>query len=105
MAWNTHNKLLCNPDKTEGIQFSFRFVRHPIIRDFLLGDTIVHLWDRVCNCGVIVDKELNLSYHHHFKSVATVLSWKYHLSNRISKSTLYLIEVQFFGIICQLIVV
>ena len=66
MAWNTHNKLLCNPDKTEGIQFSSRFVGHLIIRDFLLGDTTVHLSDRVCNRGVIMNKELNLSHHHHF---------------------------------------
>ena len=66
MLWHgTYDKLLCNPDKTEGIQFSSRFVRHPIIRDFLLGNTTVHLSDRVCNRSVIMNKKLNLSHHHH----------------------------------------
>ena len=65
MLWHgTHNKWLCNPDKTEGIQFISRFVRHPIIRDFLLGDTTVYISDRVCNRSVIMNKELNLSHHH-----------------------------------------
>ena len=62
-AWNTHNKLLCNPSKTEVFQFSSRFARNPIIGELLLGDTTVHLVDRVRNLGVIMDKELNLSHH------------------------------------------
>ena len=33
---NTINKLMCNPSKTEIIQFSFRFVKNPILSDFLI---------------------------------------------------------------------
>ena len=33
---NTINELLCNPSKTEVIQFSSHFVQNPILSDFLI---------------------------------------------------------------------
>ena len=37
IEWNTINKLVCNPSKTEIIQFSSRFVKNPILIDFWLA--------------------------------------------------------------------
>ena len=34
IEWNTINKLVCNPSKTEVIQFSPRFIKNPILSDF-----------------------------------------------------------------------
>ena len=52
--------LLCNPGKTEVIQFSSRFVRSPVLSHFSFGNTIIELSDKVRDLGVILDKELNL---------------------------------------------
>ena len=41
IEWNTINKLVCNPSKTEVIQFSCRFVKSPILSDFLIGNARV----------------------------------------------------------------
>ena len=38
---NTVNKLVCNPSKTEVIQFSSRFAKNPILSDFLIGNARV----------------------------------------------------------------
>ena len=38
IEWNTINKLVCNPSKTEVIQFSPHFVKNPILSDFLIGN-------------------------------------------------------------------
>ena len=51
IEWNTINKLVCNPSKTEIIQFSSRFVKNPILIDFLTGNARVQPSDRVCNLG------------------------------------------------------
>ena len=37
IEWNTINKLVCNPSKTEVIQFSSRFVKNPTSVTFLLA--------------------------------------------------------------------
>ena len=51
---------MCNPSKTEVIQFRSRFVKNPIKSDFLIGNTRVQPSDRVRNLGVNLDRELNL---------------------------------------------
>ena len=58
--WNTQNMLLCNPGKTEVIQFTSRFVQNPVLSQFSFGNTIIELSDKVRDLGVILDKELNL---------------------------------------------
>ena len=55
--------LLCNPGKTEVIQFSSRFVRNPVLSHFSFGNTIIELSDKVRHLGFIFDKELNLRQH------------------------------------------
>ena len=55
--------LLCNPGKTEVIQFTSRFVRNPVLSQFLIGNTIIELPDKVRDVGVIQDKGLNLRHH------------------------------------------
>ena len=61
--WNTQNMLLCNPGKTEVIQFTSRFVRNPVLSQFSFGNTTIELSDKVRDLGVILDKELNLRQH------------------------------------------
>ena len=56
---NTISKLVCNPSKTNVIQFSSRFVKNPILSDFLIGNARVQPSDRVCNLGVNLDRELD----------------------------------------------
>ena len=63
IEWNTINKLVCNPSKTKVIQFSSRFVKNPILSDFLIGNARVQPSDRVCNLSVNLDREVNLSHH------------------------------------------
>ena len=58
--WNTQNMLLCNPRKTEVIQYTSCFVRHPILHHFSFGNTTIELSDKVRDLGVILDKELSL---------------------------------------------
>ena len=41
IEWNTNNKLVCNPSKTQVIEFSSRFVKNPIVSDFSIGNTRV----------------------------------------------------------------
>ena len=60
--WNAISKLVFNPSKTEVIQFSSRFVKNPILSDVLIGNPRVQPSDRVCNLGVNLDRELNLSH-------------------------------------------
>ena len=55
--------LLCNPGKTEVIQFTSRFVRNPVLSQFSFGNTIIELSDKVRDLCVILDKELNLRQH------------------------------------------
>ena len=54
---------MCNPSKTEVIQFSFRFVKNPILSDFLIGNSRVQPSGRLCNLGVNLDRELNVSHN------------------------------------------
>ena len=61
--WNTQNMLLCYPGKTEVIQFTSRFVRHPVLPHFSFGNTTIELSDKVPNLGVILDKALSLRQH------------------------------------------
>ena len=56
--WNTQNMLLCNPRKTEVIQYTSRFVRHLILHHFSFGNTTIELSDKVRDLGVTLDKEL-----------------------------------------------
>ena len=55
--------LLCNPGKTEFIQFTSRFVRNPILHHFSLGNTTIELSDKERDLGVILDKELSVRQH------------------------------------------
>ena len=52
IEWSTINKLVCSPSKTEVIQFISRFIKNPILSDFLVGNA------RVVN----LEGELKLSY-------------------------------------------
>ena len=61
IEWNAINKLVCNPCKTEVIQFSSRFVKNPILSDFLIANARVQPSERVCRLGINLDRELNLS--------------------------------------------
>ena len=38
IEWNTIHKSVCSPSKTEFIRFSSRFVKNPILSDFLIGN-------------------------------------------------------------------
>ena len=63
IEWNIIGKLVCNPSKTEVIQFSSPFVKNPILSDFLIGNSSLRVQpsDRVRNLGVKLDRELNLA--------------------------------------------
>ena len=63
IEWNTINKLVCNPSKTEVIQFTPCFIKNPILSDVLIGNARVQPSDQVCNLGVNLDRELSLSHH------------------------------------------
>ena len=54
MELNTINKLVCNPSKTEVIQFSSRFVKNPILSDLLMLN-VSHHWrfDLLADSGSI----------------------------------------------------
>ena len=67
---NTINKLVCNLSKTEVIQFSSRFVKNLILSDFLIGNSTVQPSDRLCNLGVSLDRELNVTHHWRFDLLA-----------------------------------
>ena len=67
---NTINKLVCNLSKTEVIQFSSRFVKNLILSDFLIGNSTVQPSDWLCNLGVSLDRELNVSHHWRFDLLA-----------------------------------
>ena len=51
---NTINKLVCNPSKTEVIQFSSLFAKNPILSDFLIGKARVQPSDRLCTAFVLL---------------------------------------------------
>ena len=61
IEWNIIGKLVCNPSKTEVIQFSSPFVKNPILSDFLIGNSSLRVQpsDGVCNLGVKLDRELS----------------------------------------------
>jgi len=61
--WNTLNMLLCNPGKTEVIQYTSRFAQHPVLNCFSFSNTTIELSNKVRNLGVILDKELSLKQH------------------------------------------
>ena len=69
--------LLCNPRKTEVIQYTSRFVRHPILHHFSFGNTTIELSDKVRDLGVILDKELSVRQHVNdiCKKAILVISW------------------------------
>ena len=54
--------LLCNPGKTEVIQFISHFVLSLVFSLFLIGNTIIELSVEVRYLGVKLDKELNLRH-------------------------------------------
>ena len=54
---------MCNPSKIEFIQLSSRFVKNPILSDFLIGNSGVQPSGRLCNLGVNLDRELNVSHN------------------------------------------
>ena len=64
IEWNTINKLVCNPSKTEINQFSSRFIKNTILSNFLIGNArlVLQPSDWVSNLGVNLDRELNLSH-------------------------------------------
>ena len=47
IEWNTINKSVCNPSKTQLIQFSSCFVKNPVLSDILIGNARVQPSDSI----------------------------------------------------------
>ena len=62
-TWNTTNMLTCNPGKTEVIHFSSRFLNNPPMQQFSFSNTSIELADKVCDLGVVLDRDLDLRSH------------------------------------------
>ena len=86
---------MCNPSKTEVIQFSSCFVKNPILRDFFIGNARVQPSDRVCNLGVNLDRELNLSHHINETCLKAMLAIRFigRLRKYLSKDHLKMMDV------------
>ena len=63
MRWNTQNKLRSNAEKTEVILFTSRFTKTPNIEKLFFDSTVIELTEKVRDLGVILDKNLTLTYH------------------------------------------
>ena len=63
MQWNTQNMLRSNAEKTEVIFFTSRFTKTPNIEKLFIDSTVIDLTEKVRDLGVILDKNLTLTYH------------------------------------------
>ena len=59
MSWNKANKLQCNPDKTEIIHFTSRFLKNQPIAQVNIGGGSIDVVKKVRNLGVVFDSTLN----------------------------------------------
>ena len=63
MQWNTQNTLRSNAEKTEVIFFTSQFTKTPNIEKLFIDSTVIDLTEKVRDLGVILDKNLTLTYH------------------------------------------
>ena len=63
MRWNTQNMLRSNAEKTEVILFTSRFTNTPNIEKLFFDNTVIELTEKVRHLGVILVKNLTLTYH------------------------------------------
>ena len=63
MQWNTQNMLRSNAEKTEVIFSTSRFTKTPNIEKLFIDSTVIDLTEKVRDLGVILDKNLTLTYH------------------------------------------
>ena len=63
MQWNTQNMLRSNAEKTEVIFFTSRFTKTPNIEKLFIDSTVIDLTEKVRDLGVILDKNVTLTYH------------------------------------------
>ena len=63
MQWNTQNTLRSNAEKTEVIFFTSRFTKTPNIEKLFIDSTVIDLTKKVRDLGVILDKNVTLTYH------------------------------------------
>ena len=63
MQWNTQNTLRSNAEKTEVIFFTSRFTKTPNIEKLFIDSTVIDLTEKVRDLGVILDKNVTLTYH------------------------------------------
>ena len=55
--------LRSNAEKTEVIFFTSRFPKTPNIEKLFIDSTVIDLTEKVRDLGVILDKNLTLTYH------------------------------------------
>ena len=70
-AWNTSNMLTRNPGKTEVIHFSSRFLNNTPIHQFSFSNISIELSDKVCDLGVVLDRDLDLRSQQHLSKCLT----------------------------------
>ena len=63
MQWNTQNTLRSNAEKTEIIFFTSQFTKTPNIEKLFIDSTVIDLTEKVRDLGVILDKNVTLTYH------------------------------------------
>ena len=63
MQWNTQNTLRSNAEKTEVIFFTSQFTKTPNIEKLFIDSTVINLTEKVRDLGVILDKNVTLTYH------------------------------------------
>ena len=73
MQWNTQNTLRSNAEKTEVIFFTSRFTKTPNIEKLFIDSTVIDLTEKVRDLGVILDKNVTLTYH-----INETLSYSYY---------------------------
>ena len=62
MRWNTQNMLRSNAEKTEIILFTSLFTKTPNIEKLFFDSTVIELTEKVRDLGVVLDKNLTLTY-------------------------------------------
>ena len=63
MQWNTQNTLRSNAEKTEVIFFTSQFTKTTNIEKLFIDSTVIDLTEKVRDLGVILDKNVTLTYH------------------------------------------
>ena len=63
MQWNAQNMLRSNVEKKEVILFTSRFTKTPNIEKLFFDSAVTELTEKVRDLGVILDKNLILTYH------------------------------------------